>query len=143
MIIIIINDNDLLVIIIVRDCYWIEFEIAEMEKKFKGKVAIVTASTQGIGFAIAERLGLEGASVVISSRKQQNVDEAAEKLRAKGIEVLALVCHVSNDQQRKDLIQKTAQVTLFYSFLSNALSFVKICLNAVEYAVEHYRSMER
>ncbi|XP_020971387.1 uncharacterized protein LOC107625196 [Arachis ipaensis] len=49
------------------------------------------------------------ASVVISSRKQQNVEEAAEKLRAKGIEVLTLVCHVSNNQQRKDLIQKTAQ----------------------------------
>ncbi|MED6162289.1 hypothetical protein PIB30_068998 [Stylosanthes scabra] len=78
-------------------------------KRFEGKVAIVTASTQGIGFAIAERLGLEGASVVISSRKQQNVDEAAEKLRAKGIEVLALVCHVSNAQQRKDLIHKTVQ----------------------------------
>ncbi|MED6195241.1 hypothetical protein PIB30_036029 [Stylosanthes scabra] len=79
-------------------------------KRFEGKVAIVTASTQGIGFAIAERLGLEGASVVISSRKQQNVDEAAEKLRAKGIEVLALVCHVSNAQQRKDLIHKTVQM---------------------------------
>ncbi|XLU27321.1 hypothetical protein S245_063387, partial [Arachis hypogaea] len=87
----------------------------------------------GTGFVIAERLGLEGASVVISSRKQvlfpfssflspinyihysislflqQNVEEAAKKLRAKGIEVLALVCHVSNDQQRKDLIQKIAQ----------------------------------
>lgn len=47
----------------------------EMEKKvkasrFQGKVSIVTASTQGIGFSIAERLGLEGSSVVISSRKQ-------------------------------------------------------------------------
>ena len=39
-------------------------------KRFQGKVAIVTASTQGIGFGIAERLGLEGASVVLSSRKQ-------------------------------------------------------------------------
>ena len=39
-------------------------------KRFEGKVVIVTASTQGIGFSIAERFGLEGASVVISSRKQ-------------------------------------------------------------------------
>ncbi|RYR21067.1 hypothetical protein Ahy_B03g066309 [Arachis hypogaea] len=98
----------------------------------------------GTGFAIAERLGLEGASVVISSRKQvffpfsssllpinyihysislflqQNVDEAAEKLRAKGIEVLALVCHVSNDQQRKNLIQKTAQCGNIDVIVSNA-----------------------
>ncbi|RDX62162.1 hypothetical protein CR513_59537, partial [Mucuna pruriens] len=81
----------------------------EKPKRFEGKVAIVTASTQGIGFAIAERLGFEGASVVISSRKQQNVDEAAEKLRSKGIEALGIVCHVSNAQQRKNLIDKTLQ----------------------------------
>ncbi|KAK9084745.1 hypothetical protein Sjap_025156 [Stephania japonica] len=78
-------------------------------KRFEGKVAIVTASTQGIGFGIAERLGLEGASVVISSRRQKNVDEAAEVLRKKGIEVLGLVCHVSNAEQRKNLIVKTVE----------------------------------
>ncbi|KAK6149701.1 hypothetical protein DH2020_017226 [Rehmannia glutinosa] len=52
---------------------------------------------------------LEGAAVVISSRRQSNVDEAVEKLKARGIEALGLVCHVSNAQQRKDLIAKTVQ----------------------------------
>jgi hypothetical protein len=43
---------------------------------------------------------------------QKNVDVAAEKLRAKGIDVFAVVCHVSNAQQGKDLIDKTVQVNL-------------------------------
>lgn len=43
---------------------------SEKKRLFDGKVAVITASTQGIGFAIARRLALEGASVVISSRRQ-------------------------------------------------------------------------
>ncbi|XP_058080542.1 tropinone reductase-like 3 [Magnolia sinica] len=78
-------------------------------KRFEGKVAIVTASTQGIGFGIAERIGSEGASIVISSRKQKNVDEAVGKLRSQGIDAIGVVCHVSNAEQRKNLIQKTVQ----------------------------------
>ncbi|KAJ7970754.1 Tropinone reductase-like [Quillaja saponaria] len=84
-------------------------EKTKIGKRFLGKVAIVTASTQGIGFGIAERLGLEGASVVISSRKQKNVDEAVEKLKIQGIEALGVVCHVSNSEQRKNLIDRTVR----------------------------------
>lgn len=72
-----------------------------------GKVAVVTASTQGIGLGIAERLGLEGASVVVSSRRQDNVDEAVAQLRAKGIEAIGVACHVSKADQRRNLV-KTA-----------------------------------
>lgn len=82
---------------------------SKIGRRFEGKVAIVTASTQGIGFAIAQRIGLEGGSVVISSRRQKNVDEAVKKLKAQGIEVLGLVCHVSNAQQRKNLIDQTVE----------------------------------
>ncbi|KAG6469666.1 hypothetical protein ZIOFF_070596 [Zingiber officinale] len=79
-------------------------------RRLEGKVAIVTTSTQGIGFAIAERLGLEGAAIVVSSRKKNNVDEAVEKLWSKGVEVMGAICHVSNPQHRKDLVEKTVQV---------------------------------
>lgn len=41
---------------------------------------------------------------------QKNVDEAVEKLKSRGIDVLGVVCHVSNAQQRKNLIDKTIQV---------------------------------
>ncbi|CAN1811265.1 Tropinone reductase-like 3 [Linum perenne] len=83
--------------------------MSKIGRRFEGKVAIVTASTQGIGFSIAQRLGLEGAFVVISSRKQRNVDEAVEKLREQGIQALGVVCHVSNAQQRKNLIDRTVE----------------------------------
>ncbi|XP_024046828.1 LOW QUALITY PROTEIN: short-chain dehydrogenase/reductase SDRA [Citrus clementina] len=85
-------------------------EKMKMAKRFQGKVAIVTASTQGIGFGIAERLGLEGASVVVSSRKQKNVDETVVKLKARGSELIGVVCHVSNGQQRKNLINQTIEM---------------------------------
>ncbi|RRT75856.1 hypothetical protein BHE74_00043063 [Ensete ventricosum] len=89
----------------------------DAKRRLGGKVAIVTASTQGIGFAIAQRLGLEGAAIVVSSRKQKNVDEAVETLRSKGIEAMGFVCHVSNPQHRKDLIEKTVQVMMLFLFL--------------------------
>ena len=47
-----------------------------------GKTAIVTGSTDGIGFAIARGLALCGATVVINGRKPAGVDRAVAALRA-------------------------------------------------------------
>ena len=52
-----------------------------MAGRFADKVAVITGSTKGIGFAIAKRFAEEGAKVVISSRNQNNVDDAVARLR--------------------------------------------------------------
>uniref|UniRef100_A0A8D8RG60 Dehydrogenase/reductase SDR family member 4 n=1 Tax=Cacopsylla melanoneura TaxID=428564 RepID=A0A8D8RG60_9HEMI len=69
-----------------------------------GKVAVVTASTEGIGFAIAKRLSAEGASVVISSRKESNVKKAVDTLQKEGHKhISGVVCHVSKKEDRLNL----------------------------------------
>jgi NAD(P)-dependent dehydrogenase (short-subunit alcohol dehydrogenase family) len=56
--------------------------IAPMDLGLKGKRALVSGSTAGIGLAIASALANEGASVIINGRTQASVDEVAAKLRA-------------------------------------------------------------
>ncbi|XP_030786216.1 dehydrogenase/reductase SDR family member 4 isoform X2 [Rhinopithecus roxellana] len=68
------------------------------------KVALVTASTDGIGFAIARRLAQDGAHVVVSSRKQQNVDQAVSTLQGEGLSVTGTVCHVGKAEDRERLV---------------------------------------
>ncbi|XP_065278971.1 dehydrogenase/reductase SDR family member 4-like isoform X2 [Emys orbicularis] len=68
------------------------------------KVALVTASTEGIGFAVAQRLAQDGAHVVLSSRKQSNVDRAVAELRAQSLSVSGTVCHVGRAADRERLV---------------------------------------
>uniref|UniRef100_A0A914ELM6 Dehydrogenase/reductase SDR family member 4 n=1 Tax=Acrobeloides nanus TaxID=290746 RepID=A0A914ELM6_9BILA len=76
-------------------------------ERLQGQVAIVTAATKGIGLAIAERLGQEGASVIISSRDQKNVDETLTYLKKSGLnpsKIDGIVCHVGNAEHRQQLV---------------------------------------
>jgi NAD(P)-dependent dehydrogenase (short-subunit alcohol dehydrogenase family) len=52
-----------------------------MDMQLNGKSALVTGSSAGIGFAIAELLIKEGATVYVNGRSQKRVDEALEKLK--------------------------------------------------------------
>ncbi|XP_033925854.1 dehydrogenase/reductase SDR family member 4-like isoform X1 [Melopsittacus undulatus] len=72
-----------------------------------GKVAAVTAATDGIGLAVAAALGGAGAHVVLSSRRADHVDAAVGRLRALGLEhVTGCVCHVGRARDRQALVQK-------------------------------------
>lgn len=73
-------------------------------RRLDGKVCVVTASTEGIGFSIAKRLGIEGGKIVVSSRKQKNVDIAVEALKSHGVkDVVGVTCHVGSAEDRKRL----------------------------------------
>lgn len=78
-------------------------------RRLDGKVCIVTASTEGIGLAIAKRLGAEGGKVVVSSRKQANVDEAVKLLKDQGSTVHGVACHVGSASDRKKLFDETVE----------------------------------
>merc|ERR1712117_129812 len=75
--------------------------------KLSGKMAIVTASTEGIGYGIAQNLAQHGASVMISSRKEANVSAAVSKLQSEGLNVDGVVCHVGKKEDRDKLLSET------------------------------------
>ena len=55
-----------------------------------GRVALVTGGSRGLGLQAAEALGEQGARLVITARKQPDLDEAASRLAGQGHEVLTV-----------------------------------------------------
>jgi NAD(P)-dependent dehydrogenase (short-subunit alcohol dehydrogenase family) len=66
-----------------------------VELGLKGKVAVVTGATEGIGRATALKLAQEGARVAICARRQEPLDRASAELRKTGSEVLAVSADMS------------------------------------------------
>jgi dehydrogenase/reductase SDR family protein 4 len=68
------------------------------------KIAIVTGASKGIGRAIALAYGQQGATVIVSSRKQEAVDETAKEFRHMGINAHGVACHMGDLDQVKNLL---------------------------------------
>ncbi|WP_395059987.1 SDR family NAD(P)-dependent oxidoreductase [Polaromonas sp.] len=92
--------------------------IAELFK-LSGRSALVTGGSSGLGEAMAQALGLAGARVVLMARHQDTLAQAADRLRAQGIEVQTVAC----DLAQPDAAPKGAHEAL-------ALGPVDILVNA-------------
>ncbi len=73
----------------------------------KGKTAIVTGSSRGIGRAIAVAYARAGARVVITSRKADACAAVVEQLRGEGLEAMAVACNISRKDEITALVDQT------------------------------------
>jgi gluconate 5-dehydrogenase len=65
----------------------------------KGRVALVTGGSRGLGLQMAEALGEMGARLALTARKQNELDEAVAHLKAQGIEATAWVCDLGQREK--------------------------------------------
>ncbi len=67
-----------------------------MDLGLKGKFALVTGASQGIGRAIALALAKEGCNVAICARQQEKLESVVKEIKKKNVSALGLPCDVTN-----------------------------------------------
>jgi NAD(P)-dependent dehydrogenase (short-subunit alcohol dehydrogenase family) len=75
----------------------------------KGKVAIVTGASSGLGVQYSECLADKGANLVIVARRTDKLEANARKLEEKGVQVLAIQCDVTNENEVEEAVRKTIE----------------------------------
>ena len=73
----------------------------------KNKTILITGGGTGLGKSMAARFGELGANLIISSRKQEVLEQAAEELRETGAEVFPFSCDVRNPLEIDKLLQQS------------------------------------
>lgn len=81
-----------------------------MDLDLRGRVALVAASSSGLGYAVAEGLAAEGARVVVSSRTLEKAQAAAQAISRKtGSDTAAFSCDLSKAGQPEKLVSQTVE----------------------------------
>ncbi len=88
-----------------------------MDLELKGRTALVTGSTGGIGRAIASRLATEGARVVVPGRGAAKVDETVREITAAGGAVIGVVADVTTPEGADAALEAAGQVDILVNNL--------------------------
>jgi NAD(P)-dependent dehydrogenase (short-subunit alcohol dehydrogenase family) len=75
--------------------------------RLEGKVAVVTGGNAGIGEAVAKRFADEGACVVVTGRRQQELDRVVSGIRHNKGKALAVAGSVTDEAHAQDVAQRT------------------------------------
>lgn len=73
----------------------------------RGRVALVTGGSRGLGLQMAEVLGELGARVAITARKKHELEAATEHLKARGVEAVPLVCDMGDLDAIASMVEQT------------------------------------
>ena len=87
-----------------------------MDLGLKGKLALVTGGSRGIGKGIALNLASEGCNLVVCARKEDDLKKTAEEIRNSGVEVLPLVIDVSRKEGSHVCIMDQDQASRTYQW---------------------------
>ena len=80
-----------------------------MTNELQGRVAIITGAAGGIGSKIAKAYSNAGASVVLASRNQQNLDSIAEEIDSSGGQALVVPTDVTQPEAVENMVAKTIE----------------------------------
>ncbi len=91
----------------------------------KGKVALVTGASYGIGFAIAKAFAKAGATIVFNDIKQEFVDKGLAAYEAEGIKAHGYVCDVTDENAVNEYIAKVEKEVGVVDILVNNAGIIK------------------
>jgi len=75
-----------------------------MSERLRSQTAIVTGAAKGIGYAIAETLGGEGASIVVADVDEAGARDAVEDLGDQGVDAIAVRCDVTDREDTASMV---------------------------------------
>ncbi|WP_027795671.1 SDR family NAD(P)-dependent oxidoreductase [Paraburkholderia acidipaludis] len=79
-----------------------------MDLKLRGKVAVLTGASVGIGLAVADAFAAEGVHLVLAARQRERLEAAAADIAARhGVRALAVACDVSSAEGVARLVDAT------------------------------------
>jgi NAD(P)-dependent dehydrogenase (short-subunit alcohol dehydrogenase family) len=77
----------------------------QQEADLRGRVALITGGSRGLGLALSEELGSQGCRIAICARDGEELVKAAEILRSRGLEVFTALCDVTDRAQVARMLQ--------------------------------------